>query len=196
MKNIIIAAFLLIAVMAADKVDVKVFVESLCPDCIRFTAGELLEFTLLEDMMAITNLEILPYGKAHIISRDPPTFECQHGEKECHGNKVELCSLAYYTPKALNLMNCMQKERLFDDETITKCAKLEEVEPAPIIECANGVEGNNLMLYAGDITPTLTYVPSIMVNGNLLTDVENIIKHVCDAYEGEKPASCRKNLRF
>ena len=146
--------------------------------------------------MAITDFEILPYGKAHIVSRDPPTFECQHGEKECYGNKVELCSLAYYPTKGLTMMNCMQKVRMFDDATIEACANEVGEQAAPIIECANGVEGNNLMLYAGDITPKLTYVPSILVNGQLFTDVENIIKHVCDAYEGEKPASCKSNLRY
>ena len=46
------------------------------------------------------------------------------------------------------------------------------------------------MLRAGDITPTLAYVPSVMVNGKVFTDPENVIAHICDAYEGEKPKSC------
>lgn len=196
MKSFVVFALLAFSVMAADKVVVKAIVESYCPDCIAFTKNELLHFTMLEDVMEISDFEILPYGKAHIISRDPPTFECQHGDKECYGNKVELCSLAYYPTKGLNMMNCMQKVRMFDDETINACAKEEGVEGAPIIECANGVEGNNLMLYAGDVTPKLTRVPSVLVNGKLYPDGENILKYVCDAYEGEKPESCKTNLRY
>lgn len=195
MKVILTFALLAMTVMAADKVVVRAFVESYCPDCIAFTANELRELTLLDDIMEITDLEIVPFGKARIVSRNPPIFECQHGDKECYGNKVELCSLAYYPTKGLNMMNCMQKVRKFDDETITECAHQEEVEAQPIIECANGVEANNLMIYAGDLTPKLTYVPSIQVNGELFTDAENIVKHICTAYTGELPASCKKSLR-
>ena len=195
MKNFVVFSLLVIACMAAPKVSVKALVESYCPDCIYFTANELLQLTQLEDMMEITDLEILPYGKAHIVSRDPPTFECQHGEKECYGNKVELCSLAYYPKNGLSMMNCMQKDRNFQDDGVSKCAEKEGVDAAPIIKCAKGDEGNNLMLYAGDITPKLSYVPSIIVDGQLFTDVENIVQHICDAYTGEKPASC-KNMWF
>ena len=79
--------FILLAVctFAAPKVEVKALVESYCPDCIDFTAQELKELTETKDIMEITNLEIVPYGKAHIVSRNPPKFTCQHGEKECYG---------------------------------------------------------------------------------------------------------------
>lgn len=195
MKNLAIFVVLAFAVLAEPKVTVKALVESYCPDCIYFTANDLLQLTQIEEMMAITDLEIVPYGKAHIVSRDPPAFTCQHGEKECYGNKVELCSLAYYPKNGLNMMNCMQKYRAFDDDTIAECAKMEQVDAAPIIDCAKGVEGNNLMLYAGDLTPTLSYVPSIIVNGELHSDVENIIQYICDAYTGEKPSVCKTSLR-
>lgn len=190
MKYTIIFALLAICTLAAPKVEVKALVEALCPDCIAFTKKELLTLTQTEDIMEIINLEIVPYGKAHIVSRDPPTFTCQHGESECYGNKVELCGLAHFPEHGLALMNCMQKYYDFGDETVEKCAKSEGVDASEILKCAKGDEGNELMLHAGDITPTLTYVPSVMVDGKVYTDPENVIKHICDAYTGEKPATC------
>ena len=190
MKFAAIFGLLAICVLAAPKVEVKALVEALCPDCIYFTSHELLELTQTKDIMDIINLEIVPYGKAHIVSRDPPTFICQHGEQECYGNKVELCTIAQNSERALSVMNCLQKTRNFGDENIKKCALPEEIDPEAVIECAKGDEGNKLMLRAGDITPTLSYVPSVMVDGKLFTDPENVIKHICDAYTGEKPASC------
>lgn len=184
--------FILLAVctFATPKVEVKALVESYCPDCIDFTAQELKELTETKDIMEITNLEIVPYGKAHIVSRNPPKFTCQHGEKECYGNKVELCGLGCFPEHGLNLMNCMQSVRNFDDSTVESCAEKEGVDAKLILKCAKGEEGDKLMLHAGDITPTLSYVPSVMVNGEVFTDPENVIRHICDAYQGEKPKTC------
>lgn len=190
MKFAAVFSLLAICVLAAPKVEVKALVESLCPDCIYFTSHELLQLTQTKDIMDIINLEIVPYGKAHIISRDPPTFTCQHGEKECYGNKVELCTLDKFPDHGLAMMNCMQKYYNFNDETIQQCGAQEGIDYESIIKCANSEEGSQLMLRAGDITPTLTYVPSVMVDGKLFTDSENVIKHICDAYTGVKPASC------
>ena len=191
MKFAAVFALLAICVLAAPKVEVKALVESLCPDCIYFTNHELLTLTQTKDIMDIINLEIVPYGKAHIITRDPPTFTCQHGEKEGYGNKVELCALFHNPDHGLAMMNCMQKSYNFNDETVQKCAAQEGVDAEAIITCAKGDEGSKLMLRAGDITPTLSYVPSVLVNDKLFTDPENVIKHICDAYTGEKPASCK-----
>lgn len=190
MKYVPLFFVLAICALAAPKVEVKALVESYCPDCIAFTAQELKTLTETEDIMEITDLEIVPYGKAHIVSRDPPKFTCQHGEKECYGNKVELCGLGYFPEHGLNLMNCMQSAYNFDDSTVEACAEKEGVDAKLILKCAKGEEGDQLMLHAGDITPKLSYVPSVMVNGQVFTDPENVIRHICDAYEGEKPKSC------
>ena len=193
MKYVTLFALLAICVMTAPKVEVKVLVESMCPDCIAFTAKELKEFVSIPSLMEITDLEIVPYGKAHIVSENPPTFRCQHGEPECYGNKVELCGLAHFPEEGLNMMNCMQAEYNFEDETVTRCAKKSNIDGDVILACAKGDEGNELMLHAGKITPTLSYVPSIMVNGEVHTDPERIINYVCDAYTGEKPTVCKRS---
>ena len=195
MKYATLFALLAICVMAAPKVEVKVLVESMCPDCIAFTAKELQEFVSTPSLMEITDLEIVPYGKAHIVSENPPTFRCQHGERECYGNKVELCGLAHFPKEGLNMMNYMQAEYNFEDETVTRCAKKSNVDGDVILACAKGDEGSELMLHAGKITPTLSYVPSIMVNGEIHNDPEKIINYVCDAYTGEKPAVCKRSTR-
>ena len=190
MKYFTVFALLAVCALAAPKVEVKALVEALCPDCIYFTANGLKDLVNTEDIMEITDLEIVPYGKAHIISRDPPQFQCQHGDKECYANKVELCGLAHFHEHGLNMMNCMQQKYDFEDASVEECAKTESIDASIILECAKGDEGNSLMLRAGDITPTLSYVPSVMVNGKVFTDPENVIAHICDAYEGEKPKSC------
>ena len=173
---------------------VSLYIESYCPDCEVFVTKDLVEFRKLDDMMAITDIDIVPYGNAKVLTRDPPTFKCQHGEKECYGNYVELCAQKYFPEKWWDFLICEESSVDFSEEGVKNCGKMALVDPDVILKCAKGTEGPLLHLEAADKTPDHRWVPWVVVNDRVLDDGENFLKAVCDAYTGEKPASCKKGL--
>ena len=179
--------------LAAPKVKASLYYEAYCPGCEEFITGELNEFHNLEDMMAITDLELVPYGNAYVITRDPPTFKCQHGDKECYGNWVELCAQKHFTEQWWQFIVCEEASPDFSDDGIKKCAEEANIDASVILECAKGTEGPLLHLEAADKTPAdHKYVPWVVVDGKVMGESDDFITMVCDAYTGEKPASCKK----
>ena len=176
---------------AAPKVKASLYYEAYCPGCEYLIKNELKEFHDMPDMMAITDLELVPYGNAHVITRDPPTFQCQHGDKECYGNWVELCVQKHFYEQSWNYILCQEDSVDFSDEGIKKCATEAGIDGDVILECAKGTEGPKLHLEAADKTPDHKWVPWVVVDGKLMGEEDNFLKMVCDAYQGEKPASCK-----
>ena len=172
------------------KVKATLYYEVYCPGCRQFIKNDLKDFREMEDMMAITDLELVPYGNAHVITRDPPTFECQHGDKECYGNWVELCVQKHFPEQAWNYIFCQEDTTDFSDEGIKKCSSAAGIDADVVLECAKGSEGPLLHLEAADKTPTHKYVPWVVVDGKVMGEEDDFLKMVCDAYKGEKPASC------
>lgn len=142
--------------------------------------------------MAITNIDFVAYGNAKVLTRDPPTFKCQHGDKECYGNWVELCAQKYNPENWWNYILCQEQSVDFSDEGIKKCAKGAGINAEEILTCAHGPEGPLLHLEAADKTPDHKWVPWVDVDGYIMDEGEDFMKVVCDAYKGEKPASCQK----
>ena len=61
-----------------------------------------------------------------------------------------------------------------------------------VLECAKGTEGPLLHLEAADKTPKdHKWVPWVVVDGKV-RDKQPVLTMICDAYKGEKPASCKK----
>ena len=170
----------------------SLYYESYCGGCEYFITNELNTFHGLADMMAITDLELVPYGNARVITRDPPTFSCQHGEKECFGNMVELCAIKHFPDRWWNFVVCEEKNPDFSDDGIAVCASEADIDAAEIIECSQSEEGPRLHLEAADKTPKHEYVPWVVVNGKVMSEQDDFLQMVCDAYEGKKPASCSK----
>ena len=79
-----------------------------------------------------------------------------------------------------------------------QCAEIIGEETASIIDwdsienCANSVDGEHLLASYGDVTPTLTFVPHVMVNGKHLPEdsLDNFKDVLCAEYLGEKPQAC------
>ena len=181
--------------LGAEKVKASLYYESYCPGCEQFITRDLVEFRAMEDMMAITDLELVPYGNAHVITRDPPTFQCQHGDKECYGNYVELCAQKHFSDEeAWKMILCEETSVDFSDEGVAACAKEAGIDAAVVLECAKGTEGPLLHLEAADKTPSHKWVPWVIVDGKVMGEEDDFLDMVCDAYKGEKPASCKKTL--
>ena len=176
----------------APKVKATLYFESYCPGCESFITNELVKLHETEDLMAITDLELVPYGNARVISRDPPTFQCQHGDKECYGNYIELCSQEHYPENWWQFILCEETSVDFSDEGVKKCAAEAGIDAETILTCAKGTEGPALHLIAADKTPAdHKWVPWVIVDGKVMGETDDFFQMICDAYTGEKPASCK-----
>ncbi|KAG1969616.1 gamma-interferon-inducible lysosomal thiol reductase [Pimephales promelas] len=190
----------------ADKVNVSLYYESLCPGCRGFLAGQLVPtYIMLSDIM---NIDLVPYGNAQEKEdQGKYTFVCQHGEGECQGNMIETCLLDQLgLDEALLVIFCMES-----GANVLKAAQpcLGVYKPEKtwdsVMKCVTGDQGNKLMhgnaVKTNALKPPHEYVPWITINGEHTEDLQNkamnsLFSLVCSLYKGEKPAACTPGLKM
>ncbi|XP_037557746.2 gamma-interferon-inducible lysosomal thiol reductase [Dermacentor silvarum] len=83
------------------KVSVEVFYETYCPDSRNFVLEQL--NSTYAELPNIVQLQLVPYGKAS--RRELPnkwySFDCQHGDKECYGNLLQVSAAILLVPSVL-----------------------------------------------------------------------------------------------
>ncbi|XP_073705091.1 gamma-interferon-inducible lysosomal thiol reductase [Garra rufa] len=183
----------------ADKVNVSLYYESLCPGCREFLVMQLVPtFIMLLDIM---NIDLVPYGNAQETeSQGKYIYTCQHGEDECLGNLIETCLLNTLGLEAIKVIFCMES-----GEDVLKAAQpclgvyFPETTWDSVMKCAKGDEGNKLMhqnaLKTNALKPPHEYVPWITINGEHSDDLQNkamssLFTLVCSLYKGDKPPAC------
>ncbi|CAK8671419.1 unnamed protein product [Clavelina lepadiformis] len=184
-------------------VRVSVYFESYCPDSINFITTVLYPTWEKLHSTGIIHLMLIPYGKAHYVHHrnDTYTFTCQHGEKECIGNKIENCVIRearFITTKYLPVVQCMESAP-DPNSAAEECCMKQGFDWEKINNCAEGPEGSKLLHQAGVATerlePKLNFVPWIVING-MHTDemqaaaLKDLTSVVCETYQGVKPAEC------
>ncbi|XP_065210246.1 GILT-like protein 1 [Planococcus citri] len=92
-----------------NKTIAAVYYETYCPDSIKFITTQLYPtYEKLNGTYFTPHLQ--PFGRANITNLPNGTlaFSCQHGEKECYGNKVHACVLYLSAPLSskLKFVNC------------------------------------------------------------------------------------------
>uniref|UniRef100_A0A8C4QCF7 Gamma-interferon-inducible lysosomal thiol reductase n=1 Tax=Eptatretus burgeri TaxID=7764 RepID=A0A8C4QCF7_EPTBU len=158
-------------VQEVKKVNVDLYVESLCPDCRMFMAYQLFPtWLLVEDIMNVT---LIPYGNAkETRGKEGWKFTCQHGPDECYGNLLETC-LIHFLPNNddhLPIINCMETAR---DPITAAESCVQMLAPSKIwndvVKCSNGSLGNDIMhknaIRTDGLQPPHKYVPWIVING-------------------------------
>ncbi len=196
MKGLIIL-FAIIAIVASQP-KLQIYVESLCENCVQF---EIINIKQLRENpsrdLLVSSLEIIPFGNAMEDAISKPgkrSFHCQHGPKECYGNTILNCAF-----NKLNSQDDREDFTICFAEQINKQTRLESnldqithnclterIDVAEsILQCANGVEGGELMHEAARRTKQHTYVPYVLVDGIHTEDIEekvedNLIKYLCE----------------
>lgn len=183
----------------ADKVNVSLYYESLCPGCRQFLVLQLMPtFIMLNDIM---NLELVPYGNAQEKQvGDKFEFTCQHGPDECLGNMIETCVMDKVPDAAVAVIYCMEAA-VNVVKAVESCLALFSPTTVfgDIMACVNGEEGNQLMHQNAKKTTSLQpphqYVPWITINGEHSDDLQekamnSLFKLVCSLYKGQAPAAC------
>lgn len=93
MKSYLALLVLLSLAYSDDRLRVDVYIESQCPDCIRFVQTSLAEALNTADIENIVHVRLLAYGNARQtqLADGSWSFSCQHGSSECYGNLMETC---------------------------------------------------------------------------------------------------------
>lgn len=148
-----------------EKLKVMVLYESLCPDSIRFIGSQLgPHYDGLKDYIDIT---LVPFGKSKSINNNGLVqFFCQHGPKECEGNRQQLCVLQQTTDQAtqVNFVVCQMRKR--DVTDIRECAESLGLS-SDIDACMHNGLGTTLQLEAERVTFLFKpqFVPTIVYDG-------------------------------
>uniref|UniRef100_A0A1B6K2I2 Gamma-interferon-inducible lysosomal thiol reductase n=1 Tax=Homalodisca liturata TaxID=320908 RepID=A0A1B6K2I2_9HEMI len=170
------------------KVLVTVFYECLCPDSKSFIHNHLLPS--FEKAPHLLQLHLIPYGKAEtrLTSRGSYEFECQHGSSECFGNKVHACAINKVEDemKSLRVISCLMEDHGDIEGAGAECSTKFGVNWGPILDCAKGKEGNDLLKEHGDSTnalnPKISFVPTILLNhkrDGQPAILKNLWKEIC-----------------
>ncbi|XP_053649486.1 gamma-interferon-inducible lysosomal thiol reductase isoform X1 [Cherax quadricarinatus] len=181
----------------APKVKVSVYYETLCPDSQRFIVQQL--YPVWRDLKDIIQLDIHSFGKT--VEYDGGSrFTCQHGSRECRANTMLTCAKKYIADESqfLDFVKCVMS-RFTGTDAGPVCANETRVEFEEIQRCYGGAEGlalqHQLSLHQAALSPSLDYVPWILVNQvftrhQLRAAQYNLRAVVCATYEGATPAMC------
>uniref|UniRef100_A0A2P2IBH2 Gamma-interferon-inducible lysosomal thiol reductase-like n=1 Tax=Hirondellea gigas TaxID=1518452 RepID=A0A2P2IBH2_9CRUS len=180
-------------------VRVTVYFEALCPDSRRLFRKQLgPTYRQLRDIM---QLEYVPFGKAVATprlsnGRITIDFECQHGPRECLGNRIMSC--------AENLLSVTDQHSLFmcimtasyPVAAAEQCSKDLNIDWSTIQRCTKSRLGAVLLYMNGRKTATLRphlyYVPTITINGKysratLPRSTSALKRQICEAYRADHP---------
>ena len=180
-------------------VDVRVYVESLCPFCKDFMIQLASQAPALAPIMS---LEIFPYGNAHpspgadnctsctICNVWKCNITCQHGTQECKLNLAEACLLSFLPAlTALPAIQCIEHLTLAPGWCISHHAPDGANLAIEVSKCMRSPLGRNIQEEMATATlqllnPPKQYVPWVTVDGvPLLDNYKNFAAAVCQAYK-------------
>ncbi|XP_074038747.1 gamma-interferon-inducible lysosomal thiol reductase-like protein [Leptinotarsa decemlineata] len=173
----------------ASTVTISVYYESLCPDSVKFFKEQL--GITHDSFEGKVEVDLIPFGNANFTKEDGNyTFTCQHGELECHGNKVHSCALKLGTGSngTQFVMCAMNSSDASDDKNLKKCASEHNIEWESIQECVNSEEGDEWLAEYGNRTysvkPKISFIPTIIFNNIYKEPLQNIaLKNLHDITE-------------
>nr|WIM01436.1 gamma-interferon-inducible lysosomal thiol reductase-like protein [Limnephilus flavicornis] len=155
---------------SSDKLKVAVYYEALCSDSKSFVIQQL--YPAWQNLHDAIRVKLVPYGKAiHNKNKDGKwEFDCQHGPRECYGNKIQGCVLRskeLTDGQKFDLIRCLMADRN-PDMALQQCAGVVNVDASAIESCANGTMGDEILASYGDKTHqlnfNLAFVPTVIFN--------------------------------
>lgn len=179
-------------------VEVGVYYEAKCPDSQKFIIDQLLP--AYAKAPNLIRPIFIPYGKAETIkTRTGYEFVCQHGPSECEGNKIHACAIDVLHKKDIQLkyISCLMSD-YNDPELIgQRCAKQLGINWTPILRCARGSKGSELLRAYGVATkaldPRVSFIPTVTLNGsqgNQEAILYDLWEEICKMFESPKPSQC------
>lgn len=118
-----------------------------------------------------------------------------HGEKELQGDKISLCAVKQYPEKYMDLLFCMAENFRKIPDNLDECAKKGGFDAAKIKKCADGEEGQKLVVdsYKLSQSKKATGSPTIFLNGEKYKGGRTgneFLRSICQSFKTAKPAVC------
>ncbi|XP_049794854.1 gamma-interferon-inducible lysosomal thiol reductase-like isoform X1 [Schistocerca nitens] len=157
--------------LLTSPVEVGLYYETLCPHCRGFVIEHLLPAYLKAPERI--KLKLVPYGNAETFETpEGYNFSCQHGPRECEGNKIHSCAIDIVEDQTslVKLVECTIRNETVPEAIGEQCAGDLGISWQPILECSRGSRGSLLLKRNGDVTeeltPPLHGVPTVTLNGS------------------------------
>ncbi|XP_063821041.1 GILT-like protein 2 [Ostrinia nubilalis] len=169
----------------------KLYYESLCPDCIEFDSTQFKN--VVELLHQYVDIHTYPYGNARTVKHGNNTvIICQHGPEECYGNKLHACALDIIAngTEAMLFNACMMAQRS-NDTSADNCGERMSIKVDSIKECAKSQKGTDLLVHYGEESKKVgfRYVPYVLLNG-VEWQGNNLLSDLCATFKNP-PEPCR-----
>lgn len=124
------------------------------------------------------------------------SFECQHGEVECHANTYHACAIeSIQEPKVLlDMVVCMIRNNIPPKEVMISCAKENRIDYEAIQKCYDSPHGAELLKLHGEAThalrPPVSFIPTITLDGSQgrqASILKDLFGEVCKVAAGNGP---------
>ena len=165
-----------------------VFMESLCPDTRRFFRDQLVPTQRL--IGDIIDIDLVPFGHARVLGNGK--MLCQHGAKECEGNRRMACILARSKNQTeiVETFGCLLKLNSSPKDCVTN--NMANLSFDELETCTTGDESYQLMIAAEKESGRLGYVPHLEVDGKSSNEIQdqaenNLKDYMCKLYTGLSP---------
>lgn len=131
---------------------------------------------------------------------------CQHGDNECLANRIEGCALKVMRlDDAVQFIECLEGAYMSTwrtprgDELVTHAAEKCSQKNEQLSNCYMGDGGGAVDVANARRTvalgPGKLGTPWVLVNGKPIQDASELLRAVCTAYTGTKPAGCKRFWR-
>lgn len=181
--------------IAEERFKLGVYMESLCPDTRRFFLRQLVP--TYREIGSIMDLKLVPFGHARTLGNN--RMICQHGARECEGNRRMACLLARSTNQSeiVETFGCLFAQ----EETTKDCVSknMPNVNFDQVEKCTSGDESYQLMVQAEKDTGRISYVPKLTANDQYSEDIQEQLEGqlketVCKQYKGSVSLDACKNV--
>lgn len=175
---------------AARAVKIEVYYETMCPACKYMLTNQLGAMYIQDASIPdYIDLRLYPFGNSAVSSaQEPYTFQCQHGDEECWGNKLHNCMVKYlrdpriYVPLAVCIA---YNDQMPMANAFQLCAQSQNINPDVLTQCSESDQASAEM-YAtyqktAALNPQLQHTPWILINGVHTPEAENgyLVDIVC-----------------
>lgn len=120
---------------------------------------------------------------------------CQHGEHECKADLIEACAIHLYPDRVYApFVHCFEGQHESDLSAAQPCAEAMGMDWGKIDDCTSSSLGMELNVANANKTAAIgdskLGTPWVLVNGEAIDDVDNLLQSVCAAYQGDPPKGC------
>ncbi|GBP31773.1 GILT-like protein 1 [Eumeta japonica] len=155
---------------------ITIYYESLCPDSKDFVLNQLRP--AVRYLHEYIVLRLIPFGKSKSVNGGADGFVCQHGPKECLGNRVQNCALSQMADRSdadkVAYVACEMTHKSGAHGSYA-CASKANISVHDVEKCVNSEEGTRLQKHSELITKLArpSFIPTVIVDGMFMQEIQD-----------------------